>query len=175
MENAATEKHEFYKGEIFAMSGSKSKHFIVTANLFVALSLKLKGKSCQPYNSDTRIHIPENSLFTYPDISIICGPLESLNNDDLNFLNPTAIIEVLSPTTQSYEGNEKFELYKAIPTFKEYVLVDPDKIHIDVFYLNPKGIWEHQNLSSLSMQLTLQTVQVSISIEDIYERTKVLG
>src|SRR6185503_6229144 len=79
MENAATEKHEYYQGEIFAMSGPKFQHILVSRNLFLTLGQKLKGKPCQPLGSDMRIHIPKNTLFTYPDISIICGDPEFLN------------------------------------------------------------------------------------------------
>ena len=100
MENVADEKHEYYKGEIFAMSGAKVPHNVIAANLLITLGQKLKGKKCKPFNSDQRIHIPSNSLFTYPDVSIICGEVITLNNDDYNALNPTVIIEVLSKSTK---------------------------------------------------------------------------
>lgn len=100
MENTATEKHEYYKGEIFAMSGAKLRHNIIATNLLVALGVKLSGKPCRPFGSDMRIHIPKNTLFTYPDISVVCGEVESRNNDEMNVLNPTLIIEVLSPSTK---------------------------------------------------------------------------
>ena len=100
MENASLEKHEYYQGEIFAMSGAKMPHNIVARNLFGALIQKLKGKRCQPFGSDMRIHIEANTLFTYPDISIVCGDIITLNNDDYNVLNPSVLIEVLSPSTK---------------------------------------------------------------------------
>src|SRR6185312_15578640 len=99
MENASMEKHEYYKGEIFAMSGAKVPHNAITGNFFIAVGQKLKGKKCKPYGSDLRIHIQSNTLFTYPDISIICGEIITLNNDDYNILNPSVIIKVLSPST----------------------------------------------------------------------------
>jgi Uma2 family endonuclease len=96
MENASSEKHEYYQGEIFAISGAKVPHNIIATNLVVALTIKLKGNSCRPFNSDQRIHVEANTLFTYPDISIICGDIITRNNDDYNVLNPTVLIEVLS-------------------------------------------------------------------------------
>src|SRR3569832_849770 len=81
MENAALEKHEYYRGEVFAMSGAKVPHNIMTRNLLIGLGNKLQGKKCQPYGSDQRIHIPSNTLFTYPDISIVCGEIITLNGD----------------------------------------------------------------------------------------------
>ena len=101
MENAAVEKHEYYGGEVFAMSGAKVPHNVIAGNFFVSLSNKLKGKKCKPYNSDQRIHIPSNTLFTYPDISIVCGEIITLNNDEYNVLNPAVIIEVLSKSTKN--------------------------------------------------------------------------
>ncbi len=114
MESTATEKHEYYQGEIFAMSGPKVSHNIIAGNTFGSLMYKLKGKSCRPFNSDQRIHIEKNTLFTYPHISIICGDIITLNNDDWNILNPTVIIEVLSPSTKNYDRGEKFRLYRDI-------------------------------------------------------------
>src|SRR5919202_1466784 len=101
MENSSLEKHEYYKGEIFAMSGAKVPHNIIATNLLIALGQKLRGKSCQPFGSDLRIHVEANSLFTYPDISIICGDIITLKNDNMNALNPSVLIEVLSPSTKN--------------------------------------------------------------------------
>ena len=106
MEEAATEKHEYYKGEIFAMSGLKVPHNTISINILVELGNKLKGKKCRPFSSDQRMHIATNTLFTYPDISIICGEPETLNNDNWNILNPAVIIEVLSPSTRNYDCGE---------------------------------------------------------------------
>ncbi len=110
MENASTEKHEYYKGEIFAISAAKVPHNTISANLSGILYDKLKGKKCKPYGSDQRIHIPSNTLFTYPDISIICGEIKTLNDDEYNVLNPTVIIEVLSKSTRNYDYGDKFKL-----------------------------------------------------------------
>ena len=134
MENASSEKHEYYQGEIFAMSGAKVPHNIIATNLVVALTIKLKGKSCRPFNSDQRIHVEANTLFTYPDISIICGDIITQNNDDYNVLNPTVLIEVLSRSTKNYDRGEKFKLYRDIPTLREYVLVDSESIHFEIIY-----------------------------------------
>lgn len=93
MERAALDKHEYYLGEIFAMAGAGNRHNIIFRNIFAELGYKSKGKSCRPYGSDLRVHIPENSLYTYPDISFFCGNLEShLQKGDDNFVGPVVII-----------------------------------------------------------------------------------
>lgn len=173
MENAAEEKHEYYKGEIFVMSGAKVPHNIIGGNLFIALGQKLKGKKCKPYNSDTRIHIPSNTLFTYPDISIICGEVITLNDDDYNVLNPTAIIEVLSKSTKNYDRGEKFKLYRDIPTLKEYILADSESVHIEVFRLNEKSHWELEEYNSISDLLYIKALEEKIPLSEIYEGVKI--
>jgi len=175
MENASMEKHEYYKGEIFAMSGAKVPHNAICGNLFVALSNKLKGKKCKPYNSDQRIHIQSNTLFTYPDISIICGEVMTLNNDDYNVLNPAVIIEVLSKSTKNYDRGEKFKLYRDIPTLKEYILADSETIHLEVFRLNENSRWELEEYDSFENFLFIKAIDEKIAISEIYEGVNIKG
>jgi Uma2 family endonuclease len=174
-ENASMEKHEYYKGEIFAMSGAKVPHNIISRNFLIALGQKLRGKKCQPFGSDQRIHIQSNTLFTYPDISIICGEVMTLNNDDYNVLNPTAIVEVLSKSTKNYDRGEKFKLYRDIPTLKEYVLVDSETIHIEVFRLNENNHWELEEYDSIENFLSIKAIDEKIAISEIYEGVNIEG
>lgn len=175
IEETALEKHEYYKGEIFAMSGSKVPHNAIAGNLYANLHSKLRGKKCKPYNSDQRIHIEANSLFTYPDISIVCGEIITLNNDNWNVLNPTVIIEVLSPSTKNYDRGEKFKLYRDIPTLKEYILVDSESIHIEIFRLNENNHWELEEYNQTDEYLKVKAVNENILISEIYEGVKIEG
>ncbi len=151
------------------MSGTKVPHIIITSNLSIYLGQKLRGKPCRPFNSDQRIHIEKNTLFTYPDISIICGEIITLNNDDWNVLNPTVIIEVLSPSTKNYDRGEKFRLYRDIPTLKEYILIDSVSVNIESFYINEYGNWELKEYKSIDETLYLQSIQISLELKEIYE------
>ena len=169
MENAAIEKHEYYKGEVFAMSGAKMPHNNISSNLLIALGIKLKGKKCKPYGSDMRTHIPSNTLFTYPDISIVCGEAETLNDDEYNVLNPTVIIEVLSKSTKNYDRGEKFKLYRDIETLKEYVLIDSESLHIEIFRLNDKNHWELEEYNDANNELKIKAIDETVLIADIYE------
>ncbi len=169
MENASLEKHEYYKGEVFARSGAKIPHVRITDNFLFQLKLKLKEKKCQPYGGDLRIHIPSNTLFTYPDISIICGEVITLDNDEFNALNPTVIIEVLSKTTKNYDRGEKFKLYRDITTLKEYILVDSESVHIEVFRLNDNNHWELEEYNDANVYLEIKAIDESILIAEIYE------
>ncbi len=172
MEAAATEKHEYYKGEIFAMSGVKRTHDVIVTNLSREVGNKLKDKPCQTFSSDMRIHIPANTLFTYPDLSIVCGKEEFLNDDDWNLLNPTVIVEVLSPSTRSYDRGDKFKLYRDIRGLKQYILIDTEKVSIEVWSVNTSGRWgdliEYRDINDL---LTISSIGVVIPVTDIYAGT----
>ncbi len=148
-------------------------HNAITKNLSGNLFSKLKGKKCQPYGSDTRIHIPSNTLFTYPDISIICGDVITLNNDDYNVLNPSVIIEVLSKSTKNYDRGEKFKLYRDIPTLKEYILADSESIHIEVFRLNENNHWELKEYNSINDLLYIKVIDEKIPLAEIYEDVRI--
>ena len=173
MEDAATEKHEYYQGEIFAMSGPKFQHVKVCSNLLSCLGQKLKGKPCQPLGSDMRVHIEKNTLFTYPDISVVCGPPEFLNNDEWNLLNPTVLFEVLSPSTKNYDRGEKFRLYRDIPALKEYVMVDPEAIIVEAYAINKQGNWELKEHKNITETLQLKSIKVSLPLLEIYDGTKI--
>src|ERR1039457_5155967 len=142
MENEALKKHEYYKGEIFAMSGAGARHNIISINIIASLYNSLKGKNCQPFGSDMRIHIPENNLFIYPDISIITGDIINPTEDETTAMNPTVIFKILSPSTRNCDRSVKFMLYRSIPTLKEYILVEAESIHVEQFEINKEGFWQ---------------------------------
>ena len=171
-EKESQQKHEYFEGEIFAMAGASDNHNEIFSNLFVELGLKLKGKSCKPYGSDLRIHIPENTLYTYPDISIICGGLSSTDDETANATKPTILIEILSESTQNYDRGAKFKLYRDIPTLKEYIMVDSESIAIECFRLNENNHWELEEYKTLDDTLNIPTLALQIPLKDIYEGTK---
>lgn len=104
MKASSDARHEYYQGEVFAMSGPKVSHNIVAGNIYALLHQKLRGKGCRPYNSDQRIFAQAIDFLTYPDISVVCGERKTFNDDDWNITNPVLIIEVLSPSTKDYQS-----------------------------------------------------------------------
>jgi Uma2 family endonuclease len=173
-EKASNEKHEYYQGEIFAMSGASNSHNWIFTNLFVGMANKLKGSPCRPYGTDMRMHIPENTLFAYPDISIYCGPAQPTDFDQESFLHPSVIFEILSPSTRQYDRGEKFKLYRDIPTLKEYVLVDSESIRVENFQINEKGFWELHEHKLPDDLVTISFLQICISLREIYDGTILL-
>jgi Uma2 family endonuclease len=182
-EKASSERHEYYKGEIFRMhghgellnmSGASNRHNIIFSNLFTGIGIALKGKPCQPYGPDMRVNIPENTLFTYPDISVFCGEVEPSAEDEDTVIQPTLLIEILSPSTKEYDRGGKFKLYRDIPTLKEYILVDALSINIEAFRINNSGHWELEEYCTLEGNLNMQSINVSIPLTEIYQRTKLI-
>ncbi len=172
MERAAERKHEFFKGEIFAMSGASLNHNKIFSNLFGTIFYDLKGKPCQPFGSDMRMHIPENTLYTYPDISIYCEEMAFADQGEDNIVLPAVIIEILSPSTKNYDRGDKFKLYRDIPSLKEYHLVDSESISIESFRINTNGHWELEENKSLSEVFRIQVVDISIPLFEIYNGIK---
>jgi Uma2 family endonuclease len=169
MEHVSLDKHEYYKGEIFAMAGAGRVHNIISVNLLTALRTKLQGKGCRPFGSDTRMYIPQNKLYTYPDIAVYCN--NSFETQEDNFTEPVIIIEILSPSTKKYDSGQKFELYKDIPSLKEYILVGSESIYIEAFRKLNDGIWQSEVYNQPEQSLALPFVELSVSLYDIYADT----
>jgi Uma2 family endonuclease len=172
MEKAAETKHEFFKGEIFAMAGASLRHNKLFSNLFIEIGIALRGKACKPYGSDMRIHIPENTLYTYPDISIICDEMIPSDLDENTIVLPMVIIEILSKSTKSYDRGDKFKLYRDIASLQEYHLVDSESISVESWRINSKKNWELEEYKSIQENFCMPAVGVTIPLRDVYNGTK---
>ncbi|MES2764375.1 MAG: Uma2 family endonuclease [Bacteroidota bacterium] len=172
-ENTALEKSEYYNGEIFAMAGAKPNHVRITSNLTVHLANALRGKDCEVFPSDLRVNIPQaGNLFTYPDISVVCGKSDFSGPDPISLLNPTLIIEVLSDSTANYDRREKFALYRQIFTLKEYMLVNQKQPFVEVFFKNDSSEWIYSSTSDLQDSILLKSLDISLPLVEIYERVE---
>ena len=171
-ERTSLEKHEYHNGEIFLMAGAGARHNKIFSNFFIQLGIRLKGQPCQPYGSDLRVHIPENTLFTYPDISILCGDMVFSEMDEDTVILPTVIVEILSPSTKDYDRGGKFRLYRDITSLKEYVLIESESIGIEIYRINKEGKWELQEYKSTEDTLSIPTIDFHIPLKEIYEGTK---
>ncbi len=153
------------------MTGASPRHNIIHSNVFISAGIQLHNKKCQPLGSDMRLHIPENTFFTYPDIAIYCGDLSTIEFNEDTVIHPTIIIEILSPSTKSYDLGKKFEFYQAIPALKEYILIDSENIAVKSWRINAQKYWEPEEYKTLQETVFIPTVDVSIPMQDIYKRT----
>lgn len=174
MENEATEKHEYFQGEVFSMAGASDNHNEIFSSLFSELSTQLKGQTCRPYGSDKRLYIRENTLLTYPDISVYCNKSAPFGKGEMTFVDPTVLIEILSESTKNYDRGVKFSLYRDIPTLLEYILVDSQSIRVEIFRLNESKHWELEEYKSLDDSLFIAALNVRISLRDVYQFTSLV-
>lgn len=190
-ERKSSEKHEYYKGEVFlmldyihtdakeevqAMSGATYTHSAIASNIIGELYTMLKGKPCQPLGSDMRVYIPQNTLYTYPDVSVFCGDLIIQGEEEKSSaIGPIVIFEVLSPSAKNYDRGQKFKLYREILALKEYILVDTETVSIEVFRVNKSSHWELEEYKSIEDELQIPSLSLAISLKNIYEGTRLLN
>jgi Uma2 family endonuclease len=173
LERAAEYKSEYYRGEIFAMAEAGFNHNRITENMSGELYIALRGKSCQSFSRDMRVHIPENTLYTYPDLLIVCGKPELLDQQKDTVLNPSVIIEILSPSTVGYDTGQKFHLYRSIPSLTEYVLIDSQKIGADVHRKGEHGVWYLASAAyEIEGSIEIGHIGLTLQMTDIYAQTE---
>lgn len=167
LEEAANVKHEYLDGEIFAMAGGTPRHAALAMNVGTALNVQLRGKPCRVYSSDLRVRVQATGLATYPDVSVVCGPLEHDPEDENTVTNPVVVVEVLSPSTQDYDRNEKALHFKQIPTLREIVLVGHSERHIEHWSRGVDGRWVMRELRTAGT-VHLPSVDCAIDLDDVY-------
>lgn len=151
------------------MAGASEVHSLIAGNLIAAFRTEFRGGPCRTYANDMRVRVTATGLYTYPDIVAVCGGriFDDLESDTL--LNPTLIIEVLSPSTEAYDRGRKFDQYARIPSLQEYVLVAQDQPGVQRYQRTGDGSWRYASQSGLDVSITLDAVGVSPSLADIYE------
>lgn len=168
-ERASSVKHEYYDGHILLMSGASIAHNEIARNLLVALTSKMKGKNCRPYGSDLKVHVRENGLFAYPDISVICGEPETTDAFKDVVTNPVVLFEVLSPSTRNYDRGQKFYLYRSIPLLREYILVDSQSLLLELFRKNTDESWTLHEYKKDFDKVYIEALDVYLTMQEVYE------
>jgi Uma2 family endonuclease len=167
-ERAAEFKSEYYRGEMFAMAGASKEHVSVAVNLIAELQNRLKGTACRTVANDQRVKVSPTGLYTYPDLAIVCGKAEYDPLDKDTLLNPVAIIEILSPSTETYDRGAKFRQYQKLPSVQEYILVSQSEPVCERFVRQPDESWNLTIVTGLAGELAFTTVPVRIPLADIY-------
>ncbi len=170
LEEQATERHEYENGLILEMSGGTINHSAICSNVGYALesAVRKNGSGCRVYNSDLRIRIEKVDSFVYPDVAISCGKIERALTDIESLINPIVVVEVLSKSTEGYDYGEKFQKYMTLDTLQEYVLVNQYRPIVQVFNRQNAEMWGTKVLKGLEAVLHLQSLDLDISLADIY-------
>jgi Uma2 family endonuclease len=170
IEEKSLEKYEYHSGQIYMMAGGTPNHSLLQTNICASLrdSLRKKKQPCLTYGSDLKIATSDED-FSYADGVVICGKLEISPELSLAATNPLIIVEVLSTSTEKYDRGDKFQEYRNIPTFKEYILISQDKMYVEVFF-KPDDIifWQYRSYQNLDETIELKSVDCEISLADIY-------
>ncbi|MBC7553940.1 MAG: Uma2 family endonuclease [Taibaiella sp.] len=172
MEQDAVEKHEYFEGEIYAMAGATGTHVLITDNLGGEIHSLLKGKKCREFTSDYRVSTEAFETYMYPDIFIVCGKTELKANCFDTVINPSVIIEVLSPSTEERDRVLKFFFYRQIPTFNEYILVETAHCKITTYTKNEDSTWTETVTEGINATLYIGTISAAIPMSDIYMLTE---
>jgi Uma2 family endonuclease len=166
-ERSSPTKHEYVAGELFAMAGGTPEHAALAAAFTVALGRLLENKPCRVFSSDLRVRVEEIDFSTYPDLTVVCGKLETSATDPDAVTNPTLILEVLSPSTEAYDRGQKAAYYRRIRSLNEYVIVSQAEKHVEVYRRNEQGRWELGEYVE-GQEVELTSLGVRIPIDRIY-------
>lgn len=169
IERKAECRSEYYRGEMFAMAGASREHNTVKENLIIEIGSRLKGSPCRTYSSDQRVRVSPTGLYTYPDLVIVCGKGEYEDDEMDTLLNPDAIIEVLSPSTENYDRGAKFRQYQQMQSVKEYVLVSQSEPLCERFVRQTDGTWNLTTITAIGGELAFNSVPVRIPLAAIYD------
>ncbi len=169
-ERQAETKSEYLNGDVFAMSGASREHNLIVWNLSGSLYAQLRGRGCEAYVGDMRVHIPATGLYTYPDIAVVCGEPRFEDGELDTLLNPTLLIEVLSPSTEGYDRGKKAAHYRALDSLREYLLVSQEEVRVELLTRQEDGHWLLSEASRLEETVSLGSIGCTLRLADVYER-----
>jgi Uma2 family endonuclease len=164
-------RHEYYRGEMFAMSGASESHNLVAANLARSLGNQLEDRPCKVYQTDMRVLINATGLYTYPDVVVVCEPPRFTNRKKTTLLNPTVLIEVISPSTEKYDRTTKGDHFKTIESLREHVLVSQDQVRVDVSTRTELG-WVSKVYTDRNEVLRLESIGCEVPLSKIYAKVE---
>ncbi len=168
LEELADERHELINGTLYAMAGGTPEHSRVASAITVAVGSQLRGKPCRPVSSDLRVYVKHDTVL-YPDVTVICGPVERLPGPGSAVTNPIIVFEVLSPSTAKWDREGKSRLYREIPSLQAIVLVDPERPLVETIERQPDGTWLHRQYISLDDIVPLPAIDATLPLADLYE------
>ncbi len=172
-------KHEYFRGELFAMSGASRQHVRISVNVTAWLAGQLKGQRCQLkgqrcelFNGDMRVKVSPTGLYTYPDASVVCGRPRFEDKELDVLLNPTVIVEILSKSTEAYDRGEKFAQYRTLDTLTDYLLISQDQPLVERFTRQPDGGWLLTESAGLDAVMPIDSIQCQLPLAEVYDRVE---
>jgi Uma2 family endonuclease len=175
LERAAETRSEYLQGLIVAMSGASLRHGAISMNLSGLLHAQLRGRPCRAFAADMRVQVAEADFFTYPNLVVVCEEpkLSDAHHDTL--LNPTVLIEILSPSTADYDRGRKFEYYRHLASLREYVLIAQDRVHVEHYTRQDDGSWRLTETDDPNAEIDLPSIDCTLRLAEVYEKVPLEG
>jgi Uma2 family endonuclease len=170
IERDAPCKSEYFDGAMFAMAGATREHNLICTNVTRELSQQLRGQPCETYAGDMRVKVAATGLYTYPDVVVVCGERQFEDGRRDTLLNPTMIVEVLSPSTAAYDRGDKFTHYQHLDSLREYLLIAQDQPRIEHYLRNDRQEWLRSDALGPESTLRLTSTGCALKLSDVYER-----
>lgn len=168
MEQVSTVKHELYCGEVWAMAGGSPRHNALSAACISELRAGTRGGDCAPLTSDQRVHVPATGNYCYPDVTVVCGEPSYHTADPDSLSNPRLIVEVLSKSTGKHDAGAKFDEYRSIASFQEYVLIAQNRVHVEVRHRDGDHRWVIEEFGAGS-RIDLRSIGVTLDVDALYD------
>ena len=175
LERKAERKSEYFNGEIFAMAGASPQHVLIVTNVVSELSSQLKTRPCNVYSTDLRLKVSATGLYTYPDVIVVCGEPQFDDDYKDTLLNSTLIVEVLSESTKDYDRGAKFEQYRMMEFFVEYVLIAQDKRHVEHFVRKPDNSWLLSETNHMKDTIELTAIACYLILSEVYDKVELIA
>ena len=175
LEDAAETRSEYRNGEIIPMTGGTTNHNRISLNLAGSINLAFAQADYEVFMADVKLWIPDEQVYTYPDVMVVAGAVDYHNRRNDIILNPRVIIEVLSKSTEDYDRLGKFALYRTIPSFQEYVLVNQTRIQVEHYTKQAAKRWLLEDLDIEDAQVRFASIPFAISLEELYSKVQFTG
>jgi len=171
IEREAERKSEYYDGRMYLMAGTSRAHSLIVMNVTRVLGTELLDGPCEVYASDMRLKVTESGLYTYPDVMVACPEIRFDDRRSDTLLNPKVIIEVLSPSTEAYDRGQKFALYQALSSLREYVLISQVEPRVERFTRQPGSTdWVYSEATGLEREVELSSIGCRLRLSAAYHK-----
>jgi Uma2 family endonuclease len=174
-ERVAETKSEFFNGEVFALAGASPTHVVIATNVAGEIRTRLRNRDCTVYTAALRVEISATDSYAYPDVVVVCGALQLSERDKDTVTNPRLIVEVLSESTADYDRSGKFEHYRAIESFAEYLCIAQDRCHVERWVRQPDRTWRFSESNQIEAIVALESVDVRLPLAAIYGKALLHG
>ena len=169
LEAESQARHEFFEGEVFAMSGGTTRHNLLIGNCYAALRASLRGKPCRAFFEHVQLAVEQGRYYNYPDLMVTCAPMDL--QAERTVTSPIVVIEVLSKSTETRDRSWKFNQYKQLPSLKHYLLVSQATCLVEWYRREDSGVWSFTALAEFTDELFLPELDLTLHLHDVYEDT----